>query len=104
MQIADILAPNPADRQLPQRRHNVLLRPPAVGRHGVRLAAQLRVFLEIPRGKLRDRRSVRALRRKGFRDRLLARLDPRDDERRAPPRFLGEAVKRQPRRAASAGS
>ena len=108
VQLPHVLPPDATKRQLPQRRHDALLRPSAVRPHRARLAVLLRVLLEIPLGKLGDRRSVRALRRQRLRHRLLARLDPRDDQRRPPPRLLRRdhpvpAHRKPPPRAPRAG-
>ena len=76
-------------RQLAEPRDEILVdrRPVELG--GPRPAAHRDVVLEIAPGDVRHRRPFRERRRQRLRHRLLARLDPRDDERRPPPRLLG---------------
>ena len=74
--------------QLAQRGDDVQVHRAPRGVCGPRLAAHRDMVPQIPGCELPHGRSVRELRRQWFENRLLTRLNPRDDQRRPAPRVV----------------
>ena len=95
-------------RQFAERRNDMLLDDQAVHGRRLRLAARRHVLVQIAGREIGHRRPVREPQSQRLGHRLLAGLDPRDDQRRAPTRLLGRnhpvTAHRHPFRRCAAGA